>query len=142
MEILNKKPLIIIDGAHNPKSFKYLFDNLINDFKYDKLFLIVGVLKDKNIKLMIPPMILNSDYVITTQSKNNRALSSIELKKMIKKEASGLRIINKRDVNIAIKHALSLIRENDLLCISGSLYTISEAREYIKKNRKILTLNN
>ena len=142
MEILNKKPLIIIDGAHNSKGFKLLFDNLKNYFKYDRLFFIVGILKDKNINLMIPPMISNSDYIITTQSKNERALDFIELKKMIIKKDYGLEIIGIGEIDESIKYALTLIKENDLLCISGSLYTISEAREFLIKNRKLLTLNN
>ena len=85
---------------------------------------------------MIPPMISNSDFIITTQSKNDRALDSLELKKLIKKEDSNVKIVTKREINKAIKYALTLIQENDLLCISGSLYTISEARDYLKKIEK------
>jgi dihydrofolate synthase/folylpolyglutamate synthase len=141
MEIINKKPIIILDGAHNPNAFKNLFETLKNDFRYNKLFFIIGVLKDKNIKSMIKPIISNSQYIITTQSNNDRALNSEEIEKIIKKQNKNLKVDNKKHIKDAIQHALSLIQKNDLLCISGSLYTVSEAREYFKKNRKVLTIN-
>ena len=83
MEIINKEPIILLDGAHNSKGFKLLFESLKNDFEYNKLFFILGILKDKNIKSIIPTIISQSDYIITTQSNNERALNSLDLKKSI-----------------------------------------------------------
>jgi dihydrofolate synthase/folylpolyglutamate synthase len=108
MEIINKEPVILLDGAHNSKSFKLLFESLKKDFDYNKLFFIIGVLKDKNIKSILPIIISQCDHIITTQSNNERALNSIELNNIITNQ---------------------------------SLYTVSEARDFFKINRKVLTHN-
>lgn len=141
MEVINNKPIIILDGAHNPKGFKVLFESLKNDFEYKKLIFIIGVLKDKNVKSMIPPMIRNSDYIITTQSNSKRALNYNDLKKTIINQKKDIKIASKENIRDAIKYALTLSSEKDLLCISGSLYNVAEARNYFKKNKKVLTIN-
>ena len=133
MEIIQKEPIVILDGAHNPKGIKLLIETLKNDFEYNKLIFILGVLKDKNIKSMIPSIIKNSDLIITTQSNNNRALEAIHLKKIIKKYDNQKKVINKNKIKDAIKYGLSITKNNDLICITGSLYTVGEARDYFKK---------
>ena len=77
MEIVNYDPIILLDGAHNPKGVKLLVETLKNDFKYNKLIFILGILKDKDIKSMMPSIISISDYIITTQSNNDRAIESV-----------------------------------------------------------------
>lgn len=141
MEIINKKPIILLDGAHNAEGFRQLFQTINNDFNFNKLFFIIGILKDKNIKSMIPSMISNSNYIITTQSNNDRALDFLILEKIIINHNKKINVSSKKNIKEAIKHALTLIKNNDLLCISGSLYTVAEARDFFKKNRKVLTLN-
>jgi dihydrofolate synthase/folylpolyglutamate synthase len=144
MEIINNNPIVLLDGSHNSKGFKQLSEALKNDFKFDKLFFIIGILKDKNIKSMISSIISISNNIITTQSHNKRSINSLELEKIIKKlnkKNKNLKINSKNNIKDAIKYALTLINKNDLICISGSLYTVAEAREFLKKNRKVLTIS-
>lgn len=140
MEIINNKPVILLDGAHNPKGIKLLVETLKNDFEYDKLFFIIGVLKDKNIKTMIPHIISISDYIIATQSNNDRALNSLQFEKIINKSNNKIKAISKKNIPHAIRYSLSLAKPKDLICITGSLYTVGEAIEFFKKNKKVLTI--
>jgi dihydrofolate synthase/folylpolyglutamate synthase len=133
MEIIKNKPIILLDGAHNPKGIKLLVESLQNDFQYDKLFFIIGILKDKNIKSMIPPLISITDYIIVTQVNNERALNSLKLERMIKKFSNKINVRSKKNIPDAIRYALSLANYRDLICITGSLYTIGEAIEFFKK---------
>ena len=133
MEIINKTPKIILDGAHNPKGIKLLVETLIKDFEYKKIIFILGILKDKNIKLMLKPIIQISDIIITTQSNNDRALESIKLKKMINKNNENIRVINKKRISEAIKYSQLIAKKEDIICITGSLFTVAEAREYFNK---------
>ena len=50
-----------------------------------------------------------------------------------------MKVISKNNIKDSIKYALTIINKNDLICISGSLYTVAEARDFFKKNRKVLT---
>ena len=133
MEIINKTPKIILDGAHNPKGIKLLVETLIKDFEYKKIIFILGILKDKNIKLMLKPIIQISDLIITTQSNNDRALESIKLKKIINKNNQNIRVINKKKISEAIKYSQLIAKKEDIICITGSLFTVAEAIEYFNK---------
>jgi len=133
MEIVKNEPIIILDGAHNHIGITLLVETLKNDFEYNKLIFIIGILKDKNIKSMIPPINQNSDYIITTQSNNDRALEALELRKIIKQLNNKIKVISKNKIKDAIKYAISITNNNDLICITGSLYTVAEARDYFKK---------
>jgi dihydrofolate synthase/folylpolyglutamate synthase len=139
MELINNKPIILLDGAHNPMGIKLLVESLKNDFKYDKLFFIIGILKDKNIKSMIPPLISITDYMIVTQVNNDRSLNSLKLERIVYKLNNKINVINKKNIPDAIRYTLSLTNHKDLICITGSLYTIGEAIEFFKKNKKVLT---
>ncbi|MHA1932793.1 MAG: bifunctional folylpolyglutamate synthase/dihydrofolate synthase, partial [Promethearchaeota archaeon] len=50
MEIISFEPIILLDGAHNIAGIKNLKNTLEGDFVYEKLILIIGILKDKNIQ--------------------------------------------------------------------------------------------
>jgi dihydrofolate synthase/folylpolyglutamate synthase len=133
MEIIKNKPIILLDGAHNPKGIKLLVETLKNDFVYDKLFFIIGILKDKNIKSMIPPLISISDYIIVTQANNDRAINSLKLERIITKFNNKINITSKKNIPDAIRYTISEANYRDLICITGSLYTIGEAMEFFKK---------
>ena len=107
MEIINKEPIILLDGAHNSKSFKLLFESLKKDFDYNKLFFIIGVLKDKNIKSIIPIILSQSDYIITTQSNNERALNSIELKNIITNQKINVNVTSRNNIQDEIQVGVS-----------------------------------
>jgi dihydrofolate synthase/folylpolyglutamate synthase len=140
MEIINNKPIILLDGAHNPNGIKLLVETLKNDFEYDKLFFIIGVLKDKKIKDMIPPIISISDYIIATQANNDRALNSLKLERIVTKLNNNIDVASKKNIPDAIRYTLSLANYRDLICITGSLYTIGETIEFFKKNKKALSV--
>lgn len=132
IEIIKENPTIIVDGAHNIEGFKVLTKTLKNDFNYNKLILVVGILSDKKIFEMLKVIIPISDIIITTKSKNKRACSPIKLKEIIVNLNFQKKVIIKDQVNEAIEYAKSLAQQDDLICITGSLFTVGEALEYLK----------
>ena len=113
----------ILDGAHNPAAIEALSISLKN-FSYKNLHIIFGVMKDKDIKKMInalPPC----KHIFTTMVNNERACDSKKLAKMI----DGA--IPTENVEEAIKKAIKKAEEKDIICITGSLYVVGEARKII-----------
>ncbi|MDU7441631.1 MAG: folylpolyglutamate synthase/dihydrofolate synthase family protein, partial [Clostridium sp.] len=53
LETLNRKPLIVIDGAHNIDGIRVLKNNIRKYFKYNKMYLLLGILADKQVDEMI-----------------------------------------------------------------------------------------
>lgn len=135
VEIIQKDPLIILDGAHNVAGIKVLTETLKEDFTYNKLILIIGILSDKRISDMLKIITPLADFIIVTRSKSERACDPIILKRIIENTCSRRDVIVKENIDDAINFAKSIACKNDLICITGSLFTVGEARDYIIKNK-------
>ena len=53
LEVMKKEPMIVIDGAHNIQGIKALRKNVEKYFKYKNIYLLLGILADKQVKEMI-----------------------------------------------------------------------------------------
>ena len=126
MEIVGFEPLILLDGAHNIAGIKSLRNTLEEDFVYERLILVIGILSDKAIKRMLDIIIPIADTIIVTKSHNKRACSPSKLKEFIGKKE----VIIKNELFDAIDYAKKIAKKQDLICITGSLFTVGEARDY------------
>lgn len=124
MELISRKPLILLDGAHNVAGIKILKENLM-DFNYDKLILVFGVLKDKKYSDILNVISKNADIIILTQPNTSRACPVDSLIKLVDKAKKVYVTTKVRD---AVKLALKIAGKEDIICITGSLYTVGEAR--------------
>ena len=129
MEIVGFEPIVFLDGAHNIAAMQYLRNTLVNDFVYEKLIIVIGILADKNVLEMLDIITPISDIIVVTKSQNKRACDPLKLKDMIdKKEA-----VIKDDIISAIDYAKKVASKRDLICITGSLFTVGEAKDYFQK---------
>jgi len=129
LEVLCKKPSVVIDGAHNIDGIKALRKNISKYFKFNKLYLLLGILADKQVKEMIEVITPIAEKVYALTPHSERA----ELSEDLRKE-----ILNYNPNTIAIENyeeAFSLVLreagEQDLILISGSLYMIGDMRRII-----------
>jgi len=130
MEIVSEKPMILLDGAHNPAGMKMLSQSLKKDFTYDRFILVLGILEDKNIENMLSEIIPLSDTVIVTKSNSIRACNPKDIKEKIEKQGYKKDVIVFDSIPESIQYAESIATLKDLVCVSGSLFTIGEARGY------------
>jgi dihydrofolate synthase/folylpolyglutamate synthase len=86
------------------------------------------VLKDKDFESILHLLIPLADHIILTKPNNDRSAPPSLLKKALGKDGKRAEIIE--DLKEAIEKGLSLTGQEDLLCITGSLYTVGEARAY------------
>lgn len=131
MEIISKEPTILLDGAHNPVGMEMLKMTLLEDFEYDRLILILGILEDKDIKKMLSTITPISDLIVVTKSSNDRACDPASLKQEIEKINNKKEIFTEKSLSKAIDQAKSIAKKDDLICITGSLFSVGEARNYL-----------
>jgi dihydrofolate synthase/folylpolyglutamate synthase len=131
MEIAGFNPTIILDGAHNIAGMNALKKTLKADFDIDKLVLIIGILSDKNIKKMLEIIIPIADIVITTKSNNARAYDPNKIRDIIIDIDRDKQVFVFDKIKDAINQAQSLAQENDLICITGSLFTVGDAKDFL-----------
>ena len=131
LEIVSKKPLVILDGAHNliaaRNLSKYLSENLANR----RITLVIGILDDKPYAAMLKSLLPVCSRAIITRAKTDRALPPQKLYVTAKKIFSDVTTVS--NVAKAAKHAIETAGPNDVICIAGSLYVVGEAKEAIEK---------
>ena len=126
MEIAGFEPLILLDGAHNVSGLEILKNSIKKDFNYNRLILIIGILADKNVKEMAEIIQPIADVVIVTKSTNKRACNPQELKGFFTKE-----VVVTNSVSEAVEHAKKITKKEDMILVTGSLFTVGEARDIL-----------
>lgn len=126
LEVVRRRPLVIVDGAHNPSAARVLADALAESFRWERLILVIGILADKDIAGVAEALVPRADAVIATRSASPRA-APVE---RVAKEASrlGPEPLTAATVEGAVATALELAGERDCVLVTGSLYTVGEAR--------------
>lgn len=127
IEVISRSPLIVIDGAHNPQGMAALKEAL-NLFIYNRLILVIGMLKDKDTDSMLKLIVPEADLVITTKPISDRAYTAEELSQKIAYDD----VLHFENIDDAINEALKSAGKNDLILFCGSLYMIGHVRMYLK----------
>ncbi len=134
LELVSASPKVILDGAHNPAGTLALKESLKREFEYQDLILLVGIMKDKDSRSMLHLLAPLADHIILTKPHTDRATPPPLLKKTLGRNGKKAEV--EEDLKRAIDRGLSLTREEDLLCITGSLYTVGEARIYLQSKMR------
>ena len=127
---ISKKPITVMDGAHNPAGARELMRSLDLYFKDKKLVYIFGVFSDKAYEEMIDITAPRAEHIITVETKDNpRALSAALLRDAVSKvnpscEASA-------SLEDAMSKALAMARQDNdrVIVIFGSLSFLAEAEQ-------------
>ncbi len=127
LEVMGENPAILLDGAHNPAGVSALCRALRDEFSYRKLIIVFGALGDKDIGRMLGPLCRVADRLILTKPDVERA-SPVKTIFHAAKHRHGL--INVfEDSGEAVRFALEVSSESDLICITGSLYLVGEVKK-------------
>jgi len=125
LQIVGRDPLTILDGAHNPAGAMALRD-FLRDRRatYDRLFLVFGVLRDKDWEGMLSVLGPLVYQVVLTRPEGDRAALPWDL-------AAADRFCAKLDIREDVGEAIALARAaadpGDAVLITGSLFTVAAA---------------
>lgn len=124
MEVLREKPALVIDGAHNPDG-AYILARAINEnFDYDKLILVIGVLNNHSAEGVLSQLAPLASKIIATQSQWMKARPAEEIGKIAGSFHKDVEVIEQ--VSDAVKHAIEIAGNDDLILVTGSFTTIGE----------------
>jgi dihydrofolate synthase/folylpolyglutamate synthase len=124
LEVLQQSPTLLIDGAHNQDSAYKLADALKTSFSYKRLILVMGMVKGhspRDVAGILSPM---ADVFIATAPDSGRAAPAESVAEVAREHCANVSIVE--PVADAVHHALTLAAPDDLVCVTGSFYTISE----------------
>jgi dihydrofolate synthase/folylpolyglutamate synthase len=126
LEILARNPLLVMDGAHNVDSMQRLLSTLEEDFPYERLKVVVGFSADKDVEGMLAELTSRVDELILTKSIHPRSADPNELAKKAGHSRAQVSVV--KEVPSAMWQALAGARPEDLICVTGSLFVVAEAR--------------
>jgi len=125
MQVLSSKPLVIIDGAHNEEGISTLVKNIKAMFPDHKYHFLVAILRDKKLDKMIKEICTVAEDIYITKNPSDRAADIQEQVDVAVK--CGTKYYADDDIVMATKKCLSSLQsEQDMMVITGSLYTIAE----------------
>jgi len=121
-QVLNKKPLIICDTAHNKDGLTAVIQQILQ-IKYKKLHIVFGAVNDKNINELLDLLPKNAKYYFCKpnipRGLNTNTLQEISYKKKIIGDTFS-------SVKDALEKAKKNANFNDLIFIGGSTFVVSE----------------
>lgn len=132
MHIVSRRPLIVVDGGHNPGAAKNLREALEQYFRPAQAILVVGVSNDKDLAGVVRELAPFFNLVIATRANNPRAYEPKTIEAKFAKH--GLKTQVAADIPAALSQAVSLASDRDLICVTGSLFVVGEAIEYVEQN--------
>lgn len=134
LEVIRQKPAVVLDGAHNPEAWKALRSALRKYFSFKNLFMVIGVMQDKDIDRMIETLTPDAHTVIFCKPKIDRAAGKPVIEPSLN-AATKKKSLWIEDSAAALQKALKQASPDDLICVTGSLFTVGEAREYLLPGR-------
>lgn len=129
LEMIKKNPPVLIDGAHNPPAAEVLSVYLrkLMGLKYSRTIMVIGVMGDKDIEGTLKPLLPLASEIIFASPAYGRAASA---KRLLEAAASlGYAAKSAGTVADALHKAEGLYKTGDLIVVTGSFYTIGEAKE-------------
>ena len=127
LQVVGRRPLQVVDGAHNAASFAALFAALRRHFTFDRITLVLGIMADKDVAgIMREINDAGVTRIIATAANSLRAIAPDDLRARAA-TATGADVSAARDASAALTAARALAGPDDLVLIAGTLYLAAEA---------------
>jgi len=121
LQLVNEKPRIMVDAAHNPNGIGTLVANL-NLYDYEKLIVVFAVKKTKDWMKMVELLAPHASLFIATQV-DDGFVETMEIKD---KAGTFTESISRKEIKGALKEAIGKCGEKDLVLVCGSIYLLQQ----------------
>ena len=128
LEVLGRRPLLLVDGAHNAAGMAALADALAEEFAVDGTSVaVVGMLSGRDPSAMLAPLApIGVATIIACEPDSPRAMPVAAVSEAGR--ALGLSVYEEPDVSNALRVARGMVDADGLVVVAGSLYVVGAAR--------------
>jgi len=124
---------ILFDGAHNVAGARALREYL-DEFINQPITLIFGAMRDKDLSEIAEILFPKADKLILTGVENQRSMTVEELKDFVPPNFDQNKVIVAQVVREALETARNIASNEELICVTGSLYLIGEAQKILSES--------
>jgi len=126
LEVVGRHPLVVLDGAHNPSGAEALAEAVGEAFLWTRLLLVIGILDSKDAEGIVAALAARASVAYACASSHPGALPAERVAGLC--DAAGVPAVPYPSVRDALAAAESAAGDDDLILVTGSLYTVADAR--------------
>ncbi|WP_457641787.1 bifunctional folylpolyglutamate synthase/dihydrofolate synthase [Persephonella sp.] len=132
MEVIKKKPLVIIDGAHNKDAVTQTLQELKEIYPEKKIITIYGGMKDKEWQDIIRIIENFSERIYFTEMPFDRSIN-----RQIFNRYFSYKVFS--SPGEALKEVENTVDNSSLILVTGSLYLIGEIKKEVENGRNTVS---
>ena len=136
-EVVCKRPIIVLDGAHNPQAAKALADTVTTWFGDKKVHFLMHIFKDKDALGILEAIAPVCAHLTLTTIADDRSGDPAALKNTAALFISEDKLSVDADFDTALLHTLEGLADDDILIICGSLSHLEESRRVLSQLERI-----
>lgn len=133
MEVVNQEPLMILDGAHNLPGIQALVATIKHEMADREVYLLVAILADKQYELMLGELAAlgNVHLVLTHFAPPGPKRPTADLEALTDLIPSRYPMQTFDQWQLGLAAISQQVSADDVILITGSLYFISEVRNFL-----------
>ena len=139
-ELVRTGPSVVVDGAHNPDAAHVLAETLDEAFDFDYVVMVLAMLVDKDFDGVLEELHRSADVFVVSETLSARALPVDKLAEAAREWVDEDSVIVTYDINAALMKAIDLATgvaaKSPGIVVTGSLYTVAEARLLLGKGEE------
>lgn len=128
LEVAGGRPPLVLDGAHNVDSARALREALQAEFSFGRLILVLGFSRGHDIAAFASELGPSAAHIFVTASRHPRAIPLRQVAETVR-PAVAVPVEEVAGVAAALEQARQVASPADLICVTGSLFVVAEARE-------------
>ncbi len=132
LEWISGSPTFLLDGAHNLAGANSL-RRYLDDFVTSPITLVFGAMRDKDLSEIAKTIFPVANQVVLTEVGNVRSVNRETLTQLGRNELEEAHFLVTDSVDEALQTAANLTPTGGIICITGSLYLVGEARTIIQR---------
>jgi dihydrofolate synthase / folylpolyglutamate synthase len=125
MEVISRRPTLMLDGAHNPAAAEALAVALREFFVWDRLHLVLSVSDNKDLAGIVAELAPLADVGYAARNESERSGDAAPVAERFAAEHKP--VTEFVSVADAMSAAIEAADPDDLILVTGSLYTVADA---------------
>ena len=132
LQVVSRKPLTILDAAHNPGGAESLARAMKKTFGAPKTVAVISILGDKDARALLQALNSTAETFVVTQSTSPRAIEVHELEKIAIEIFGENRVRTASTPYRAVELAKELVSENGAIVVTGSITLVGDVLKNIQ----------
>jgi dihydrofolate synthase/folylpolyglutamate synthase len=126
LEVVARQPLVVLDGAHNPAGAEALGTAMREFFTWQRLHLVLAVSANKDLAGIVRPLAPLADAAYAARNDSARTADAQPLADALSGRGTPVEVFD--SVTAALEAARAAAAPDDIVLVTGSLYTVADAR--------------